>query len=97
MTRAGAEEHCGLWPSAKVNPMGGGATYDAVRRRTMFGLGLPINLHRFRSIAGQSSFFVEPMNVSGVKDLQFQPERTQACGRWSFLRLQQAARAPWPH
>ena len=30
----GADRHHGLWPSAKGHPMGGGAIYDAVRRRT---------------------------------------------------------------
>ena len=49
--------------------MGGGAIYDAVRRRTMVGLGLSINLHRFRAVAGNLWSTVDPANVRGVKDL----------------------------
>ena len=49
--------------------MGGGAIYDAVRRRTMVGLGLSINLHRFRGAAGTLWSILDPANVRGVKDL----------------------------
>jgi hypothetical protein len=66
---AHANKHHGLWPSAKGDPMGGGAIYDAVRRRTMVGLGLPINLHRFRGAAGSLWSILDPANVRGVKDL----------------------------
>ena len=65
----GADKHHGLWPSAKGHPMCGGAIYDAVRRRTMVGLGLSINLHRFRGAAGTLWSMVDPANVRGVKDL----------------------------
>jgi len=65
----GADRHHGLWPSAKGHPMGGGAIYDAVRRRTMVGLGLSINLHRFRGAAGTLWSILDPANVRGVKDL----------------------------
>ncbi len=65
----GADNHHGLWPSAKGHPMGGSAIYDAVRRRTMVGLGLPINLHRFRGAAGTLWSILDPGNVRGVKDL----------------------------
>jgi len=65
----GASTHPGLWPSAKGHPMGGGAIYDAMRRRTMVGLGLPINLHRFRGAAGSLWSILDPANVLGVKDL----------------------------
>jgi integrase/recombinase XerD len=65
----GADNHHGLWPSAKGHPMGGGAIYDAVRRRTMVGLGLSINLHRFRGAAGTLWSILDPANVRGVKDL----------------------------
>ena len=65
----GANEHQGLWPSAKGYPMCGGAIYDAVRQRTMEGLGLPVNLHRFRGAAGNLWSISDPMNVRGAKDL----------------------------
>ena len=65
----GAKKHQGLWPSAKGHPMGGGAIYDAVRRRTKEELGFPVNLHRFRSAAGNFWSISDPANVRGVKDL----------------------------
>ena len=65
----GANKHQGLWPSAKGHPMSGGAIYDAVRRRTIEGLGFPVNLHRFRSAAGNLWSISDPANVRGVKDL----------------------------
>ena len=65
----GATMHQGFWPSAKGRPMSGGAIYDAVRRRTIVALGLPVNLHRFRSAAGNLWSISDPMNVRGVKDL----------------------------
>jgi integrase len=65
----GANLHQGLWPSAKGQPMNGGAIYDAVRRRTIVGLGFPVNLHRFRFAAGNLWSISDPMNVRGVKDL----------------------------
>jgi integrase len=49
--------------------MNGGAIYDAVRRRTIVGLGFPVNLHRFRFAAGNLWSISDPMNVRGVKDL----------------------------
>jgi integrase len=65
----GANKHQGLWPSAKGHPMNGGAIYDAVRRRTLEGLGLPVNLHRFRSAAGNLWSTSDPINVRGTRDL----------------------------
>jgi len=65
----GANMHQGLWPSAKGQPMNGGAIYDAVRRRTIVGLGFPVNLHRFRVAAGNLWSISDPVNVRGVKDL----------------------------
>ena len=65
----GANEHQGLWPSARGIPMGGGAIYDAVRRQTREALVFPVNLHRFRSAAGNLWSIVDPGNVRGVKDL----------------------------
>ena len=65
----GANQHQGLWPSAKGCPMRGGAIYDSVRRRTLEGLGFPVNLHRFRSAAGKFWSISDPMNVRGAKDL----------------------------
>ena len=65
----GANNHQGLWPSARGIPMGGGAIYDAVRRRTTEALGFPVNLHRFRGAAGNLWSISDPMNVRGVKDL----------------------------
>lgn len=65
----GANDHNGLWPSARGIPMGGGAIYDAVRRRTTESLGFPVNLHRFRSAAGNLWSIADPANVRGVKDL----------------------------
>jgi integrase/recombinase XerD len=64
-----ASKHHGLWPSAKGHPMSGGAIYGAVRRRTLDGLDLPVNLHRFRSAAGNLWSILDPANVRGVKDL----------------------------
>ena len=66
---AHANKHHGLWPSAKGDPMGGGAIYDAVRRRTMVGLGIPVNLHHFRSAAGNLWSISDPANVRGARDL----------------------------
>jgi site-specific recombinase XerD len=66
---AGANKHQGLWPSAKGHPMSGGAIYDAVCRRTLEGLGFPVNLHRFRGAAGNLWSISDPMNVRGAKDL----------------------------
>ena len=65
----GANDHQGLWPSARGTPMGAGAIYDAVRRRTAEALGFPVNLHRFRSAAGNFWSTSDPVNVRGVKDL----------------------------
>ena len=65
----GADRHQGLWPSAKGYPMSGGTIYDAVRRRTFERLGVPVNLHRFRSAAGNLWSISDPMNVRGAKDL----------------------------
>lgn len=65
----GADDHQGLWPSVRGTPMGGGAIYDAVRRRTTEALGFPVNLHRFRSAAGNLWSVSDPVNVRGVKDL----------------------------
>jgi site-specific recombinase XerC len=65
----GANTHQGLWSSAKGHPMSGGAIYDAVRRRTIKRLGLPVNLHRFRGVAGNLWSILDPANVRGVKDL----------------------------
>ena len=65
----GANRHQGLWPSAKGYPMSGGTIYDAVRRRTFERLGVPVNLHRFRSAAGNLWSISDPMNVRGAKDL----------------------------
>ena len=49
--------------------MGGGAIYDAVRRRTIAALGVAVNLHRFRCLAGNLWCSRDPANVRGVKDL----------------------------
>jgi site-specific recombinase XerC len=65
----GADKHPGLWPSAKGHPMRGGAIYDAVCRRTIDGLGIPVNLHHFRSAAGNLWSTSDPANVRGAKDL----------------------------
>jgi integrase len=65
----GANKHEGLWPSAKGHPMSGGAIYNAVRRRTKDGLGVPVNLHHFRRAAGNLWSTSDPKNVRGVKDL----------------------------
>ena len=65
----GANRHQGLWPSAKGRPMVGGAIYDAVRRRTIERLGIPVNLHRFRGAAGNLWSISDPVNVRGAKDL----------------------------
>ena len=65
----GADNHQGLWPSASGNPMGGASIYDAVRRRTTEALGFPVNLHSFRSAAGNLWSISDPVNVRGVKDL----------------------------
>jgi integrase/recombinase XerD len=65
----GANDHHGLWPSARGIPMGGGAIYDAVCRRTAKALGFPVNLHRFRSAAGTLWSVSDPVNVRAVKDL----------------------------
>ena len=65
----GANNHNGLWPSTRGKPMDGGSIYDAVRRRTMEALGLPVNLHRFRLAAGNLWSIADPANVRGVKDL----------------------------
>lgn len=65
----GANKHQGFWPSAKGYPMRGGAIYDAVCRRTLEGLGFPVNLHRFRGAAGNLWSISDPMNVRGAKDL----------------------------
>jgi site-specific recombinase XerC len=65
----GANKHQGFWPSAKGQPMSGGAIYDAVRRRTMDRLGLPVSLHRFRAAAGNLWSISDPKNVRGVRDL----------------------------
>jgi integrase len=64
-----AGKHQGLWPSGKGHPMNGGAIYDAVRRRTLEGLGLSVNLHRFRGAAGNLWSISDPVNVRGAKDL----------------------------
>ena len=65
----GSNDHQGLWPSARGKPMGDGAIYDAVRRRTTEALGFPINLHSFRRAAGNLWSISDPVNVRGVKDL----------------------------
>jgi integrase len=65
----GANQHQGLWPSAKGCPMVGGAIYDAVRRRTFERLGVPVNLHHFRAAAGNLWSISDPVNVRGAKDL----------------------------
>lgn len=65
----GANDHQGLWPSARRKPMGGGSIYDAVRRRTAKALGFPFNLHSFRRAAGNLWSTSDPANVRGVKDL----------------------------
>jgi integrase len=49
--------------------MGSAAIYDAVRRRTTEALGFPVNLHCFRSAAGNLWSISDPVNVRGVKDL----------------------------
>jgi hypothetical protein len=49
--------------------MGGGAIYDAVRRRTFERLGVSVNLHRFRGAAGKFWSISDPANVCGAKDL----------------------------
>ena len=64
-----ARTHRGLWPSLKGQPMTAGALYDAVRRRTRDTLGVTVNLHRFRTAAGNLWSIRDPSNVRGVKDL----------------------------
>lgn len=65
----GANEHPGLWPSARGKPMDSGSIYDAVCRRTTEALGFPFNLHSFRRAAGNLWSISDPANVRGVKDL----------------------------
>ena len=65
----GAHRHNGLWASNKARCMDAGAIYDAVRMRTRTAFGFPVNLHRFRRIAGTFWADEDPANVRGVKDL----------------------------
>jgi site-specific recombinase XerD len=65
----GADEHNGLFASNKGQPMDDGSIYDAVRRRTKAGLGVSINLHRFRSMAGRLWSIHAPASIRGVKDV----------------------------
>jgi integrase/recombinase XerD len=64
-----ARAHRGLWPSFKGQPMTAGALYDAVQRRTRETLSVTVNLHRFRTAAGNLWSIHDPSNVRGVKDL----------------------------
>lgn len=65
----GARKHDYLWASTRGRPMGDGAIYNTVRRRTRKALGFPVNLHRFRLAAGTFWSIRDPANVRGSKDL----------------------------
>ena len=97
----GANNHQGLWPSAKGHPMRGGAIYDAVRRRTTEALGFPVNLHRFRSAAGNLWSISDPTNVRGVKDLlgqsDFSTTEKHYIGAQSRLAGRALAKVLRPH
>ena len=81
--------------------MNGGAIYDAVRRRTLEGLGLPVNLHRFRGAAAKFWSISDPANVRGAKDLlghtDFDTTETHYIGAQSRVAgrvLEKALRSP---
>jgi integrase/recombinase XerD len=65
----GAGAHDYLWASKRGRPMGNGAIYAAVQRRTREALGFPVNPHRFRHAAATLWSTRDPVNVRGVKDL----------------------------
>jgi hypothetical protein len=47
----GRRHHDGLWASGKGCPLGGGAIYDVVKRRTKAAFGKAMGLHDFRRSA----------------------------------------------
>jgi len=49
--------------------MDDGTIYATVRCRTKAAFGFPVNLHRFRSVAGTFWSIHDPADVRGVKDL----------------------------
>ena len=97
----GADDHQGLWPSVRGTQMGGAAIYDAVRRRTTEALGFPVNLHRFRSAAGNLWSVSDPVNVRGVKDLlghtEFGTTERHYIGAQSRLAARALAKVLRPH
>jgi integrase len=64
-----AEDHEGLWASAKGCPITEGTLYVAVRARTKAAFGKAINLHLFRDIAATQIAYSAPASIGIARDL----------------------------